>query len=187
VAEFESQRIDFILALAIVYDVPSDNINVRLVTAEVVPAPDSSSRRLATLASPDISVTVSISFPTPASTRAPVDLVTINRELARMQLSTVTSVTRMSTDVAQTPLVKEKRRIWGVPEHFFWAGVIVVYVVVIVTMCTAIILCCYGHYSTTKLQQPDAPMQPFQVHAPSEDQVYFVPPTSYSPLPIYYV
>ena len=187
VAEFESQRINFILGLAIVYDVPSENINVDLVTGDVTPAPGSTSRRLATLASPGISVTVSILFATPASTRAPVDLVTINRELGGLQVSTVTSVIRISTNVVQTPVVKGKRRIWGFPEQFFWAGVIVIHVVVIVTICTVIILCCCGHCSTTKLLQPDAPVQPFEIDAPSEDQVYFVPHTSYAPIPIYYV
>jgi len=187
VEEFESQRNNFILALAIVYNVPSDNIDVNLANAEVTPAPGSTSRRLATFASPGINVIVSVSFPIPAWTRPSVDLAIINRELGRVQLFTVTSVTKLPTNVSQSPVVTEKRRIWGFPELIFWAGVGVVFVVIIVAICTAIILCCKCRYSTTKLQHTQGPMRQFEVYPPIEHHMHFVEPTSYSTVPIWYV
>jgi len=152
VAVFESERIKFILALAIVYDVPPDKILVRLVTDEVIPATGSSSRRLADFASPapHITVTLSISFATPASERTPVDLGTINRELGRLQLFTVSSVTSVSADAGQSAVVAGKQRILGMPVPFFWGGLGVGSFVIIVAMGTAIIPCCCGNYSTTQ-------------------------------------
>ena len=190
VAVFESQRIIFILALATVYEVPTDNILVRLVTAEVISATGTTSRRLAAFASPaaHITVTVSISFPTPASGRTAVDLGTINRELGRLQLFSVSSVTSVSADAGQREVVAGKRRIWGVPVLFFWGGWGLLCFVLIVLMCGTMFLCCCGTYSAEQRPQPYGPMRPLEANPHFEDhQMHFVQPISHAPVPIYYV
>jgi len=190
VAVFEAERINFILALATVYEVPTDNIPVRLVTAEVIPATGSTSQRLATFASPaaHITVTVVISFPTPASGRTPVDLGTINRELGGLQLFTMSSVTSVSADAGQRAVVVGKRRILCVPVLFFWGGWGLVCIFIIVVMCASIIPCSCGKYSTKQRQQPYGPMRPLEANPHFEDhQMHFVQPISHAPVPIYYV
>jgi len=59
-------------------------------------------------------------------------------------------------------------------------------VIIIVAMYTSIIMCCCGKYCTNQ-QQPYAPMGPFEANPLFEqEEMHFVQPTSFSPIPIHY-
>jgi len=156
-AEFDTKRDIFQNALANVYGVPSHAIEILSVTAVAMPATVSLSRRLATSAAPQalVDVLVAITFRTPASERAPVDLAMINSELAKWPLFPATGVTSIPKKQAA-----KKQAIWGIPVLFFWAGCGVLGLLVFLVICTAIIVCPKCNDSRERGLREEYPMLP---------------------------